>query len=72
MNVNIVADCMFFFFLGSICLVSCFLIVKRCIKDMKELKNLRMQVVPAIEVDEMEPDAIEVIPVNVLTEHQMT
>ena len=39
---------------------------------MTYFRNLRMQVVPAIEVDEMEPGAIEVIPVNVLTEHQMT
>lgn len=45
-------DIMLFAFIGLVVLYSCILYVKKCKRDMHRIRQLNMQVVPAVLVEE--------------------
>ena len=55
MNIHVVGDNILFFILGITVIWSCGLIIKKFKKDMRRLRQLNLQVVPAIEVVEGVP-----------------
>ena len=55
MNIHVVGDNILFFILGITVICSCGLIIKKYKKDMQRLRQLNLQVVPAVEVVEGVP-----------------